>query len=52
MVEADNEINDAVKKIDEGRLCNALGVEWRFSPSRSPHQSGTEVVSNEVVLLK
>ena len=43
LVGADNEIKEAGKKIDGGRLCNALsprGVEWRFSPPRSPHQSG------------
>ena len=44
-----------MKKIDEGRLCNALsprGVERRFSPPTSPHQSGVwEVMVREAKIL-
>ena len=42
-VGADNEISRAVQEIDERRIVNSLsrrGVEWKYSPARSPHQSG------------
>ena len=51
MIGTDNKIKDAVKKIDGGRLCEALypgAVESRFSPPRSQHQSGVwEVMVRE-----
>ena len=58
-VGADNEISRAVQEIDERRIVNSLsrrGVEWKYSPARSPHQSGLwEVMIRETetkVLLK
>ena len=42
-VGADNEISRAVQEIDERKIVNFLsrhGVELKYSPARSPHQSG------------
>lgn len=54
---ADNEISRAIREFDEARIVNAMsqrGVEWSYSPARSPHQSGVwEVMVRETkVLLK
>ena len=52
---AHNEIKDSVQKIDERKLVNSLaprGVDWTFSPPRSPHQSDVwEVMVRETKLM-
>jgi len=56
-VGADNEISRCVRDLDESRIVNCMsrrGIIWRYSPARSPHQSGVwEVLIRETkVLLK
>ena len=50
-----NKIKDSVQKIDERELVNSLaprGVDWTFSPPRSPHQSRVwEVMARETKLM-
>ena len=54
-VGAHNEIKDSVQKIDERKLVDSLaprGLDWTFSPPRSPHQSGEwEVMVRETKLV-
>ena len=55
LVGASNEIKQVLENLDENKIARSLssrGVKWKFSPTRSPHQSGVwEVMIREVKRL-
>ena len=52
---ADNEISKSISKLDNSRIANCTsqrGIDWKYSPARSPHQSGVwEVMVREAKKL-
>ena len=55
LVGANNSIQQVASKLENAKIVNFLakrGVQWRFSPPRSPHQSGVwEVMIREAKTL-